>query len=58
MSIMKTFITVLAIVITGFLACDTPESTTTSPTDSVGINSNRPDSTVQKSDTSMRRDSL
>lgn len=54
-SIMKTVITIMAIVFTGFLACDTPEGTTTSPTDTTSINQNRPN--VQ-TDTTMRTDSI
>lgn len=55
---MKTVITIMAIVFTGFLACDTPEPTTTNPGDSTSINSNRPDTTSNMDTTSMRRDSI
>lgn len=55
---MKTVITIMAIVFTGFLACDTPEPTTTNPADSTSINSNRPDTTMQNTDTTTRRDSI
>lgn len=55
---MKTVITIMAIVFTGFLACDTPEpATTTNPGDSTTINSNRPDTTMS-TDTTTRRDSI
>ena len=54
---MKTVITALSIVFAGLVACDTPEPTTTYPSDSTGINSNRPiDSTMQQQDTTMRQD--
>jgi hypothetical protein len=52
---MKTVITIMAIVFTGFLACDTPEGTTTNPSDSTSINNNRPD---MQTDTTMRQDSI
>lgn len=55
---MKTVITVLAIFFTGVIACDTPEPTTTNPGDTTTINSNRPDTTMQQTDTTMRRDSI
>lgn len=54
---MKTIITVMAIVFTGFLACDTPEPATTNPGDSTTINSNRPDTTMN-TDTTTHRDSI
>lgn len=57
MSIMKTVITIVAIVFTGFLACDTPEQTTTNQGDTTSINSARPD-TLQSIDTTMRRDTI
>jgi hypothetical protein len=56
-SIMKTVITAMAIVFTGFLACDTPEPATTNPGDSTTINSNRTDTTMN-TDTTTRRDSI
>ncbi len=55
---MKTVITVLVVLFTGVLACDTPEPTTTNPGDTTSINSNRPDSTMQNTDTTMRSDSI
>lgn len=54
---MKTVIIVLAIVFTGFLACDTPEPTTSNPGDTTTINSNRTDTTMN-TDTTTRRDSI
>jgi len=53
---MKIVITVMAIVFTGFLACDTPEPATTNPGDTT-INSNRSDTTMN-TDTTTRRDSI
>jgi hypothetical protein len=53
---MKAVITMLAIVVTSIIACDTPEGTTTSPSDSTTINSNRPDSTMQRTDTTQNTD--
>lgn len=56
---MKTVITIMVVLFTGILACDTPEPTTTSPSgDTTSINSNRPDTTTQTQDTTMRRDSV
>lgn len=56
---MKTVITILAVVFTGFIACDTPEPATANPNgDTTTINSNRPDTTLQNTDTTMRRDSV
>ena len=54
---MKTVLTILAIVFTGFLACDTPEQTTSNPGDTTTINSARPDTTMN-TDTTARRDSI
>jgi hypothetical protein len=55
---MKTVITVLVVLFTGVLACDTPEPTTTNPGDTTTINSNRPDTTQMQTDTTARRDSI
>ena len=58
-SIMKTVITILAIVFTGIIACDTPEGTTTNPSDTTSINRDRTDTTMQnQTDTTMRTDSI
>lgn len=58
-SIMKTVITILMVLFTGIIACDTPEPTTTNPSgDTTSINSNRMDTTMQSTDTTMRRDSI
>jgi hypothetical protein len=55
---MKAVFVIMAIVFTGFMACDTPEPTTTNPSDSTTINSARPDSAMQNTDTTVRRDSV
>ena len=56
---MKTVITILAIVLTGIIACDTPEGTTGNTSDTTAINNNRPvDTTMQNTDTTVRRDSV
>lgn len=55
---MKTVITMLVIVCAGLFACETPEPATTNPGDSTTINSNRPDTTLSGTDTTMRRDSI
>jgi len=64
---MKTVITILVIVFAGIMACDTPGTTTTNPGDTTGINSNRPDTTMNTgtdtsantgTDTTSRQDSI
>lgn len=55
---MKTVITVLAFVVMGIIACDTPEPATTTQPDSTGINSNKPDTSMRNADTTVRRDSV
>jgi len=61
---MKNIVLILAVVVLGIAACDTPQSTTTNGTDSTSINSNgnmnNNNSTTDTSRTTMpeKRDSM
>jgi len=55
---MKAVIIVLVALFTGFIACDTPEPTTTYPNDTTSIDRDRMDTTMQNETDTMRQDTM